>query len=52
VITLWESAEAEEKARGSRGAMRDQTAETLGMTVEAMEVYEVPAFEVVPQHTA
>jgi heme-degrading monooxygenase HmoA len=46
VITLWESAEAEERARASRGAMRDQTAAMVGMVVEGMELYEVPVLEI------
>jgi heme-degrading monooxygenase HmoA len=48
VITLWETAEDELRARQSRGAMRDQVALTAGMTVEGMELYDVPALEVVP----
>jgi hypothetical protein len=42
MITLWETAEAEARARQSRGAMRDQVAATAGMTVEGMRLYEVP----------
>ena len=47
VITLWETHEDEQRARVSRGAMRDQLAATIGVTVESFEVYEVPVFEVV-----
>ena len=47
VITLWETHEDEQRARLSRGAMRDQLASTIGVTVESFEVYEVPVFEVV-----
>jgi|SRR5829696_155356 len=46
VITLWETPEAEERARASRGAMRDSMAATTGMTVQGMEIYEVPVFAV------
>jgi heme-degrading monooxygenase HmoA len=46
VVTLWESAEAEARARPSRAAMRDQVAVAAGMVVEKMELYEVPALEV------
>jgi hypothetical protein len=48
VVTLWDSREDELRARQSRGAMRDQVALMAGMTVEGMEVYDVPAIEVVP----
>jgi hypothetical protein len=48
VVTLWDTPEDELRARQSRGAMRDQVAVMAGMTVEGMEVYEVPALEVVP----
>jgi hypothetical protein len=47
VITLWETAEHERDARASRGAMRDRIAATAGMEVEGMEVYEVPALDLV-----
>ena len=49
VITLWETAEAEQRARPSRAAMRDQVAVAAGMTVEKMELYDVPAVEVLPE---
>jgi hypothetical protein len=47
LITLWETAEDEERARESRGAMRDQLAATAGMDVVAFEVFEVLAWELV-----
>jgi heme-degrading monooxygenase HmoA len=46
VTTFWETAEAEEKARAARGAMRDQIAETVGMAVADFGVYEVAVFEI------
>jgi hypothetical protein len=46
LITLWETPEAEARARPSRGAMRDQVAATAGMTVEGMELYDVPVVDV------
>jgi hypothetical protein len=46
LITLWETPEAEARARSSRGAMRDQVAATAGMTVEGMELYDVPVVDV------
>jgi hypothetical protein len=46
VITLWDTAEDELRARTSRGAMRDQLAATIGVTVEAFEVYDVPVLDV------
>jgi heme-degrading monooxygenase HmoA len=46
MITFWETAEAEARARAPRGAMRDQVAATAGMTVEGMRVYEVPVADV------
>jgi heme-degrading monooxygenase HmoA len=47
VITLWDTHEDEQRARASRGAMRDQLAATIGYTVESFEVYDVPVFDVV-----
>jgi hypothetical protein len=44
VMTLWDTADAEQRARVSRGEMRDRMAATTGMTVEGMEIYEVPVF--------
>ena len=49
LITLWESAADEERARTSRGAMRDQLATTAGMEVVDFGVFEVPAWEILPQ---
>ena len=46
LITLWETPEAEARARKSRGAMRDQVAATAGMTVEGMVLYEAPVVDV------
>jgi len=46
VVTLWKTAEYELRARQSRAAMRDQVALAAGMTVEGMEVFDVPALEV------
>jgi len=47
LITLWESREDEERARASRGAMRDQLATTAGMEVVTFEVFDVVAHELV-----
>jgi heme-degrading monooxygenase HmoA len=47
VITFWATAEDEERARPSRGAMRDAIAATAGMEVVGFEVYEVPVCEIV-----
>ena len=47
VITLWETAEDELRARESRGAMRDRVAATVGMTVVGMDVCGVPVLELV-----
>jgi hypothetical protein len=47
LITLWESREDEERARASRGAMRDQLAATAGMEVVAFEVFDVVAHELI-----
>jgi hypothetical protein len=49
LITLWESGADEERARASRGAMRDQLATTAGMDVVDFGVFEVPAWEILPQ---
>lgn len=46
LMTLWESAADEERARESRGAMRDQLAATAGMEVVEFEVLDVLAWEV------
>ena len=48
LITLWDSPADEERARESRGAMRDQLAATSGMEVVGFEVFEVVAHEFVP----
>jgi hypothetical protein len=45
VVTLWETHEHEERARTSRGAMRDQIAAATGMEVIDFGVYEVAVFE-------
>lgn len=47
LITLWESREDEERARASRGAMRDQLAATAGREVVAFEVFDVVAHELI-----
>ena len=46
VMTLWDTAHDEARARSSRGAMRDQVAALAGMVVEGLEVYDVPVFDV------
>ena len=48
LITLWDTAADEERARASRGAMRDQLATTAGMEVVEFGVFEVPAWDFVP----
>ena len=48
LITLWNAPEDEERARESRGAMRDQLAATAGMEVVGFEVFEVVAHELIP----
>jgi heme-degrading monooxygenase HmoA len=45
VVTFWESAEAEEKARVSRAAMRDQLAAMAGMEVVHFGVYAVAVLQ-------
>ena len=45
LITLWERAEDEERARSSRGAMRDQLAATAGMDVVDFAVFDVIAWD-------
>jgi len=47
VITLWETAEDELAARGSRGAMRDQLMSLAGLEVVSFDVYEVPGHDYV-----
>ena len=41
LMTLWETPEDEERARASRGAMRDQLAATAGVSVVEFEVFHV-----------
>ena len=48
VITLWETAEDEQAARTSRGAMRDQLMAMAGLEVVSFDVYEVPGHEYLP----
>jgi len=48
LITLWDTAADEERARASRGAMRDQLATTAGMEVVEFGVFEVSAWDFVP----
>lgn len=48
LITLWETAEDEERARASRGAMRDLLATTAGMKVVRFDVFDVLAWELLP----
>jgi hypothetical protein len=52
LITLWETAADEERARTSRGSMRDQLATTAGMDVIDFGVFEVPAWEILPEGVA
>ena len=47
MLTLWESAADEERARESRGAMRDQLAAAAGMEVVEFGAWDVIAWEVV-----
>jgi hypothetical protein len=48
LITLWNAAADEERARASRGAMRDQLAATAGMEVVEFGVFEVITHELLP----
>jgi heme-degrading monooxygenase HmoA len=48
IITLWESAEAEERSRRGRTEMRDSVVATAGMSVVGLEIYEVPVCELIP----
>jgi hypothetical protein len=48
VITLWETAEHEQAARQSRGAMRDQLMTMAGLEVVSFDVYEVSGHEYLP----
>jgi hypothetical protein len=45
LVTLWAEAADEERARVSRGAMRDQLAATAGMEVVGFEVFDVVAHD-------
>jgi heme-degrading monooxygenase HmoA len=45
VVTLWETPEAEAKARAGRGAMRDQVAAAAGMEVVEFGVFEVAVLD-------
>ena len=47
LMTLWDSAADEDRAREFRGAMRDQLAAIAGMAVVEFEVLDVLACEVV-----
>jgi len=47
VVTLWETPEAETRARTSRGAMRDQIAAATGMEVVEFGVWDVAVLELV-----
>jgi hypothetical protein len=49
LITLWETSEDEERARASRGAMRDQLAATAGMEVVSFHVFDVVGYELRPE---
>ena len=49
LMTLWESADHEERARASRGAMRDQLAAAAGMEVAEFEVLDVLAWELLAE---
>jgi hypothetical protein len=51
IITLWESSEAEVRARATRATMRDRLSATAGMTVEGLEIYELPVMQVLPAPT-
>jgi hypothetical protein len=48
LITLWDTAADEERARASRGAMRDGLAAAAGMDVVDFGVFEVIAHELLP----
>jgi hypothetical protein len=48
LITFWNTAEDEERARSSRGAMRDQLATTAGMEVVDFTTFDVIAHEFLP----
>lgn len=46
VLTFWDSPEAEQRSRSSRLALRDRMAATVGMTVEGVEIYDVPVLQI------
>ncbi len=48
LVTLWESADDEQRARASRGTMRDRLAAAAGMEVVEFGAWDVIAWEVVP----
>jgi heme-degrading monooxygenase HmoA len=48
IITLWETADAEERSRRGRAEMRDRVVATAGMSVAGFELYEVPVCELLP----
>lgn len=49
LMTLWASAADEQRARASRGAMRDQLAAAAGMDVVEFEVLDVIAWELLSE---
>jgi hypothetical protein len=49
LVTLWETAADEERARASRGAMRDQLAATAGMEVVDFGAFEVVTWELLAE---
>jgi hypothetical protein len=51
LVTLWDSAADEERARASRGAMRDQLAATAGMEVVDFGAFDVVAWELLQEAT-
>ena len=48
IITLWDSADAEERSRKGRSEMRESVVARAGMSVTGLEIYEVPVCELVP----
>jgi heme-degrading monooxygenase HmoA len=48
IITLWETAEAEERSRRGRSEMRNSVVARAGMSVAGFEIYDVPVCELVP----
>jgi heme-degrading monooxygenase HmoA len=47
IITLWDTAEDELRARPSRATMREHVVAAAGMAVDAVEVYDVPVCDIV-----